>query len=295
MENKLHVLHSHIDTLMDLPNVVGAGIGYKVRAGEVSDEHAIVVLVTHKVSKAYLPETSIIPSQLSNMITDVKEVGEIRLFANTDKMRPARPGTSIGHYKITAGTFGAVVYDQATGVPLILSNNHVLANASFGNDGRCTIGDPIYQPGSYDGGTSSDTIANLYRFVPYASTSTVDCALAKPISDDLINSDILDIGKVAGTIDATLNLPIRKSGRTTGLTSGTIDVMHSSVRVDIGDGRVITFEDQLVAGAMSQGGDSGSLAVDKNNNAVGLLFAGSTTITIFNPITSVLSALKVRF
>lgn len=295
MEKKLHVLHTHLDSVMNLPNVVGAGIGYKVRGGQVSGEQSIVVLVTNKVSKAYLPQTCIIPPQLDNMITDVKEIGEIRLLANTGKMRPARPGISIGHNKITAGTFGAVVYDQATGIPLILSNNHVLANATFGNDGKCAIGDAIYQPGSYDGGTSSDTLATLYRFVPYASTNTVDCALAKPLSDDLISDDIIEIGKVAGTTEATLDLPIRKSGRTTGLTSGTIDVLHSTVRVNVGNGRVITFKDQIVTGNMSQGGDSGSLAVDENNNAVGLLFAGSNYSTIFNPIATVLSELKVRF
>jgi hypothetical protein len=46
---------------------------------------------------------------------------------------------------------------------------------------------------------------------------------------------------------------------------------------------------------MSAGGDSGSLIVDKNSQkAVGLLFAGSGTATIFTPIDLVLNALQVR-
>jgi hypothetical protein len=35
---------------------------------------------------------------------------------------------------------------------------------------------------------------------------------------------------------------------------------------------------------MSEGGDSGSLLLDMNNNIVGLLYAGSNTITLHNKI-----------
>ncbi len=51
------------------------------------------------------------------------------------------------------------------------------------------------------------------------------------------------------------------------------------------------FTDQLMAGAMSQGGDSGSAVLDNNNNLVGLLFAGSDTSTIINRIENVFSSL----
>jgi hypothetical protein len=45
---------------------------------------------------------------------------------------------------------------------------------------------------------------------------------------------------------------------------------------------------------MSQGGDSGSLVVDGNSNkAVGLLFAGSTSTTIFSPIQVVLDGMNI--
>ncbi|HAY84169.1 MAG TPA: hypothetical protein DCY42_04365 [Chloroflexi bacterium] len=63
-----------------------------------------------------------------------------------------------------------------------------------------------------------------------------------------------------------------------------------------GTGRTARFEGQLVAGAMSQGGDSGSLVLEgSSNNAVGLLFAGSNSTTIFSPIQAVLSILNVEF
>jgi hypothetical protein len=52
--------------------------------------------------------------------------------------------------------------------------------------------------------------------------------------------------------------------------------------------------DQIVTSNISQGGDSGSLVLDENNNAVGLLFAGSDKATIFNRIQNVFRELKVE-
>jgi hypothetical protein len=53
------------------------------------------------------------------------------------------------------------------------------------------------------------------------------------------------------------------------------------------------FTDQLMAGAMSQGGDSGSAVLDNDNRLVGLLFAGSDTTTIMNRIQNVFSELGI--
>ncbi len=64
-----------------------------------------------------------------------------------------------------------------------------------------------------------------------------------------------------------------------------------SVNVDYGGGRVAQFTDQLLAGPMSQGGDSGSAVLDNGNRLVGLLFAGSENSTVINRIEHVFSAL----
>jgi len=44
--------------------------------------------------------------------------------------------------------------------------------------------------------------------------------------------------------------------------------------VDYKDGVTRTFTDQLLVKIQTQGGDSGSLLLDENDNAVGLIFAG---------------------
>ena len=86
---------------------------------------------------------------------------------------------------------------------------------------------------------------------------------------------------------------IQKSGRTTGLTTGEILQVDVTVNVQYGAGRIAQFTDQLLAGAMSQGGDSGSAVLDEQKRLTGLLFAGSDNTTIINRIENVFAALGV--
>ena len=316
--------------LLAKPNVLGVGLGYKETHGQKTTELCLVALVRKKVPPAALTPDTLVPQSLDGVLTDVIEVGEIRaLQARTDRWRPAPGGVSIGHYQITAGTLGCIVRDRASGDRLILSNNHVLANSNDANPG-----DVIIQPGAADGGRSGpDTIAHLERFCPiefnlqpgtcglantYASignsiarllgsnhqlisvqanpsaSNLVDGAVARPVNDGDVIDEILEIGVVAGTAPPELGMAVRKSGRTTGLTTGEINVLDATVNVSYGTNRIAQFENQIVLGPMSQGGDSGSLIVAAEAlKAVGLLFAGSEQTTIANPIQAVLDCLDV--
>lgn len=151
--------------LLSKANVVGVAVGFKESKGEKSGEVAVVVLVEEKKPLAALSAQDVVPPEIDGMRTDVYEVGYLRAQqANnpTGRFRPViPPGVSIGHYKVTAGTFGVLVTDKNTGEKLILSNNHVLANS---ND--ALVGDAILQPGTIDGGQNpGDAIAALERFV----------------------------------------------------------------------------------------------------------------------------------
>ncbi|MBE3587011.1 MAG: hypothetical protein IMW93_00370 [Thermoanaerobacteraceae bacterium] len=322
-------------TLMQLPNVNGVGIGYKERKGRRTDQLALLVFVRKKVSAPHLLEAHRIPDKIGQYSTDVIEVGSVRFQSERQtRVRPAVPGVSIGHYQVTAGTFGALVYDQRSGRPMILSNNHILANQTDGMDGRSRIGDSILQPGARDNGHApKDVIARLARFVPvYTSGSAqqcpvaaafedflnnflavyrpnyyvrlynrrrtvnlVDCALAEPVDPKMVSPEIMGIGRVTGVAEPRLGAKVRKSGRTTGVTTGTIKALHTSMRVDLDDSTWAVFEDQVLTTGMSEPGDSGSLVVDEQNRAVGLLFAGSDQSTLFNDIRHVLRSLEVRF
>ncbi|MDX1687250.1 MAG: hypothetical protein R3248_04630 [Candidatus Promineifilaceae bacterium] len=321
---------AHKEDILSRPNVVGVGVGYRETAGILTGDVAVIVLVERKVTPAALSTEALVPREVGGLRTDVREVGEIRAQqSRTDRWRPAPGGTSIGHYRISAGTFGCVVRDRATGARLILSNNHVLANS---ND--AAPGDPIIQPGGADGGVEpQDVIARLERFIPInyntapgtcgvaavvshlanavaillgsqhrlqpyqldqQASNLVDAAVARPLDDASILDEILEIGEPAGTTDAALGMPVRKSGRTTGFTTGAITVVDATVSVSYGLGRTARFENQIITGPMSQGGDSGSLLVaGDTQEAVGLLFAGSEQTTIHSPIGLVLDYLEV--
>jgi hypothetical protein len=131
------------------------------------------------------------------------------------RVRPAVPGVSVGNILITAGTFGAVVTDNTTGRRVILSNAHVLTP----DPSLPTVEDTrVIQPGTYDGGTASDLIANYTRHVTLSTTADniVDCAIATPINDSDIGDEVMGIGRVAGTKEAFLGTRAQKSGRTSG-------------------------------------------------------------------------------
>lgn len=312
--------------LLQMTNVVATGVGYKITQGQKTSTVSIVCSVSQKVAASQLSSQDMVPATLEGIPTDVVQTGIIRaLPAPTDRFRPAPGGASIGHRDITAGTLGCVV--EKNGQKFILSNNHVLANSN-----QAQIGDPILQPGPYDGGTyPDDHIANLEDFVPIelsgmptdceianglvgflngiakllgSSTrmsavkkqqleNLVDAAIARPLNPEDVTEEILQIGTIKGNVEGELGMDIKKSGRTTGLTTGTIEQVDVTVNVQYSETQTAVFTDQLLAGAMSQGGDSGSAVLDENNQIVGLLFAGSDTTTIINRIENVFSALGV--
>jgi len=317
-----------------LENVVGVGRGYKRVQGVKTPQEAILILVREKVPLNTLSHRDLIPPDIDGIPTDVVEVGDIRFLGYTEYQRPAHPGVSIGHYKITAGTFGALVKDVRTGQPLILSNNHVLANSTDGIDGRAKVGDPILQPGPYDGGTLKDSLlGELDRYVPLQKGETppkceaakaierilnmlirmahrdyhvkllkatskanlVDAALARPLSREIVSPEILEIGQVRGVREAELGMTVKKCGRTTGLTRAEVEALDVSLEVGYGTGETLAFEDQILTSGMAKGGDSGSLVLTEDNFAVGLLFAGSDKSTVCNRIQNVMDLLGVRF
>ncbi len=319
------------ETILRKPNVVGVGTGFKEIRGRRTADLSVVALVRVKVPRAGLAADELVPSSVEGIPTDVVEVGTLRaLQARTDRWRPAPGGISVGHFKVTAGTLGAVVRDRANGERLILSNNHVLANSN-----QAIVGDPVLQPGAIDGGSpSSDTLARLERFVEIQfnqepptcgiaklvadilnwlarlvgsrhrlrviqenpqAVNRVDAAVAKPVNPADLLPEILDIGVVQGTVEPSLGMAVRKSGRTTGYTTGQINVIDTTVTINYGENRTARFEGQFVTTPMSQGGDSGSLLVDgESPRGVGLLFAGSGQATIYNPIRDVLEALQIE-
>lgn len=311
LENLTDALAAAEDKFLDRANVVGVGLGHKISDGRMSDVASVMVLVSQKVPESALSAKDKVTKTIENKPTDVLEVGHLlaggevpaeplqAVDAQTlaKRVRPVRPGYSVGHPKVTAGTIGAGCYDLAPlpGMPpryYILSNNHVLANSNDAN-----IGDPIYQPGTFDGGGPADAIGRLARYVPIkfdGSCNYVDAAIAE-VPFDTIDRDIYWSGyPTTAAVGANVGQLLKKTGRTTHFTTGRVTVVNATVNVGYGGGKVARFCNQIITTNMSAGGDSGSLVLDWQNRPVGLLFAGSAVATILNPIATVQLALNVR-
>ena len=336
--NIVEVKKSFEKGLLKKANVVGVMTGYKITKGKRTKELCVVCLVERKVDGFLLGKDDLIPKSLGGVKTDVIEVGKVEALEidKTKKHRPCPMGTSGGHYKITAGTNGELLRDKASGKLCIGTNNHVAANS---NDAK--LGDPYLQPGPYDGGSLSDKIGSLLRFVPItfrtsppngggcsvAKVTTtiysfpfnfvarllrrrtrlvpmvivgeenlVDAAIVEVLQKDVL-SEIVGIGKPKGVGEALLGMEVQKSGRTTCHTvGGIVTGIDATISVSYGGGKIADFKDQIIIEktGFCAGGDSGSLILDMKGNAVGKLFAGSTTITVANHIGHYLGLLNAE-
>ncbi|MCI0434480.1 MAG: hypothetical protein L0271_12695 [Gemmatimonadetes bacterium] len=298
VERAIAVQERITPALMRTPGVVGTAVGL------LPDGQAAIRVFIDS------PNGPAVPA-LVDGVPVVREVTGpfVALSDPTKRERPAPLGFSVGHPAITAGTIGARVVD-ASGNAYILSNNHVLANINNGQ-----IGDPILQPGAFDGGTLADQIATLSAFhaIDFATNgrNTMDAAIALTSAADVLNSTPADDGYGTpssliwgdangdGFFDnrnALLGVTVIKYGRTTKQTQGQITGVNATLTicyevVIIFCTRSAKFQDQLVIspGAFSGGGDSGSLIVSLSRlNPIGLLFAGSSTETIANRVDLVL-------
>ncbi len=237
----------------------------------------------------------------------------------TRQTRPIQLGTSGGSTVdvvkdvCCSGTLGSLVTD-ASGKIYILSNTHVFAGDTDagGNHKVSKVGDPINQPGYIDVGCqnkSQDYVAylsNWAKIVPNG-TSIVDAAIAET-KKELVDASgsILEIGTISSTpIAAFVGQKVKKSGRTSGLTKGAVSSLNATIQVEYtdecgGDAYISTFKNQIIItpGSFLRGGDSGSLMVEDvatNPRPIGLLFAGSDTVAIANPIQDVLKTFNVSF
>ncbi|MFF1697417.1 hypothetical protein ACFVXC_28020 [Streptomyces sp. NPDC058257] len=231
------------------------------------------------------------------------------------RMRPCPAGFSVGNVRVTAGTLGSVVYDFLPGASVdppgpglgtpakfyILSNNHVLADSN-----RAQLGSPIVQPGVFDGGQDpADRIATLERFITIQfapqiplerHNNVVDAALGTVDFQDATRETYFSGAPRAWRRKANVAVGdlVKKTGRTTNISFGRIIAVDATIDVNYGTAGTARFKDQILTTNISAGGDSGSLVTSLDNVALGLLFAGSSTVTVLNHFENVRALLRVE-
>jgi hypothetical protein len=289
----------HERELLGFPGVRGVGIG------ENSGKLGILVLVDRESHLGNIPEA------IDDMPTITEVVGEITAHAINLGVSGSNALICSGY--CAGGTIGFKVCDNTTeGVDGIITNNHVAA-AGCPNfcPNKAPLGTNFFSPGIIDTKpvcttTGATDIGPLNRFVTLAldgiTTNYVDAAFVQS-TDDLVSNNIQGLGPQNNTVVAAyLGQTVCKSGRTSGVTCGTVTGTNLTVKVNYGNAcgvgifnNVIMYSPTRPYRVMSQPGDSGSPVVDANTNAaVALNFAGTQSgIGVGIPIGAVLSALQV--
>ncbi len=224
---------------------------------------------------------------------------------------PIKMGTSGGwRYDLAngyccGGTLGSLI--QVGGNMRILSNYHVFEAdiINGGNSRKASTGDPIVHPALIDINCTASNGIDVATLVVSSSlpNNNVDCSSANIINGQVDTSGaILEIGTISSaTVAAYVGQDVKKSGRTTGLGRASVSGLNATVNITYdnecagGTAFTKTFTGQIVTtnkgSRFLAGGDSGSLMVEdvtNNPHAVGLLFAGSRSSAIANPIDDVL-------
>lgn len=175
---------------------------------------------------------------------------------------------------------------------LMLSNSHVFADLQ---KGRVDEHDLIMQPSPGESG-SNRAVGMLVdysalEFDDITRKNHVDAAIAKLWNAHPYDAVIPFVGYVKGYVgnkDVQVGEAVQKFGRTTGFTKG----LASSIYLDIWiqydrTGRAAYFADQILIEPDSPAftrfvapGDSGALLVSATQEAVGLIFAGTSNVAV---------------
>jgi hypothetical protein len=297
----------HTPALMAKQDVIGTATTL-----DDNGEPAVMLLVTSQEAMDAAPKT-IEGVPVKVVLTD-KIVAMSSVVGHTAiQTPPIQLGTSGGwRYDLAngyccGGTIGSLI--SVGGQQRVLSNYHVFEAdiVSGGNSIVATTGDYIIQPGLIDVNCAAASAQNVATLVKTSSLpgSNVDCSSANVISGMVSpTGSILEIGVIkSGTgVAAFVGQLVKKSGRTTGLTRSKVSGLNATISITYenecagGTAFTKTFTGQiLVANKASKflsAGDSGSLMVEDitiSPNAIGLLFAGSNSVAIANPIGEVLT------
>lgn len=307
------------DRIHKIKGVVGSGITHRELTGFGTGYNVIIYL--EKKDDAVISQ---LPAEINGIPVAYEVIGKVRKIpcsiidgqckctgftgAFQDRYRPIKIGSGIINpielpKYCSVGTLGAIATLNSDGSTVILSNNHVIAY-DFPGKRLGKAGDVIIQPGTLDNGNSiNDRVATLGSWVTIKDSlsgdNTVDCAYATINSDINIDQTSLCNYIIGKSIAPTGSMAIKKAGRTTGCTSGTITALDVTTTVDYSDTIVpalAKFTGQIkTSNNFIQGGDSGSVVVNSTTNeAVGLVFAGdSNGGAILNVMSQVEEALKI--
>lgn len=294
----------HIE-LVSGRNVVGLGIGEKATLGKLTKHMALRFYVQKKIQKERCAPAILIPKVLDvptigEVTTDVVEIGHSAPRSQHYSVNNGvHPGCSIG-VGLARGTLGCFVRKRNGNEIHLLSSAHIIAR-----DGIAPMHTHIFQPAPIDSPVHHSTpIAYLSDCLPFEFSelyfrNLADAAIARtnlPVQPENL---IPGIGKPLGLVDPVRGMRVKKCGRSTGVTRGVVRDVNFMTRLiyekdGMGNVGSVGFKDQILVSNFSDDGDSGSLVLTDDNIGVGLLMAGSGSVSICNKIRNVFELLDIE-
>jgi len=261
---RFDVLRRTAKNILDLEGVVGIGSSKDVKIFVESEKYIDAV----PMSLAGKPVKVVVTGRLRALGLSIAE--------RRGKVRPLVGGISISNEYTTAGTLGIVHNGH------ILTNAHVIAMDMEGNFVKSA---KVIQPGVYDhGDPEKDVVGELLGYAKIwfndvTAENYADLAVAVATADyvnNVVAGEAEDYQVVMTPYEPREGEEVRKTGRTTGTTYGTVESTSAVVKVWYSDDKWAAFHDVILVkgNPFSKGGDSGSV-VDKDGQFVGLVFAGN--------------------
>jgi hypothetical protein len=299
-DEQLHALAQRAyDAFIKYPNVHAVAIGNRERGGREVDELAITVFVTHKLPRSALAADGVIPPVFEGVPTDVVEMGIPQLAELGDipgmaadskdldegRYRPLKGGIQISGDALTngRGTLGFLAKVQGDARIMAVTNWHVL----FDNDHLPSAGMRVGNPDTSD--SCSNCTRGSFGGLVTQDYTTVDAAISRLDPNTQWLAEIQCIGFVTGWNTVTMaqaqsrTYKVRKYGRTTRLTGGTVRrvglvaTVHGPNRPPRLYSNGILIEPNRPLGGdqakFGDEGDSGAAVVNAANEVVGILFA----------------------
>jgi hypothetical protein len=307
-------LHDRLVVMLDgvrkelmsrFPEIISVDLGLKERGGKLTSEFSWRVFVKEKKAASELKPEQMIPKEVAGIPTDVFLHENSRVLldnvsSDSSSYEPLLSGIQITGSGLV-GTLGFFATLTGQTAVHMVSCHHVLLGPSGSN------GDLVGQPNA-----ACDLccckcceVAKIVTGVvgtAGGANNTVDAAMAILIGQTAGDSktirftnSIVGLGPIFGSGTAAVGDVVRKRGRTTLLSTGTVTSITSNPTVNQspdGTGVNVAYTGQISitptdSTAMALGGDSGAGLINATNQIVGLVFAGTATTGFANKIADV--------
>ena len=283
----------------NLPEVHSVGLGGRMRNGKPTGELVLKVFVSNKRDPSNLSPAELVPKEFEGIPTDVMQSPEPQLAAtpaavlggpyNPDvgRLRPLRGGMQLaGEHCVGKGTIGFFArIEEPTPRIVAVTTHHALFSSAAAEEANMRVGSP----------TADDSVSDCCRdifgsFLKGYRDSTMDIAIIKVEAKQTYYPQIEDIGVVNGQHEVTAaeavtgTFPVRKRGRTTRVTGGTIQGIHVNHISGTPQNYMAIMPNASASGTstFADFGDSGAAVVNDANDIVGVLF-GMWSLTAGQP------------